>query len=226
MKNIKSDSFDQFDKVKAAHNNDSKVESRKIIVDTIKKVFPLKDVSFVEFLGAGNGAEYYASNLKISRMLLIEKEKKDFRLFAKHKYRNFCRAHYPMVTELWNDDLQNHIRFVNPFFWNVINLDFCAYCYEYKDGADGSPLSLIEEFFRCGFTERNNSLLITSFMIGGYSLRIASRHNKTIYSDEASITKAVTELAAKYGYKLQKVLSNIYDSNPKTSMINLGFVVR
>lgn len=212
---------------KAAHQNESKLKSREIIVKTVKSVFGADNpVSFVEFLGGGHGALYYAKHLHINRMLLVEKEKKDFNNFYQTSYRQFCRQTWPMALDLHNVDLLDHLRIANPFYWNVINLDFCAYCYEYKNEGDESSLALIEEFFKTKAVCRNQTLLITSFMINGYTLRIAKVDNKTIYKDENEITAAITGLAAKYGFTLEKVLSNTYDSNPRTSMINLGFKIK
>jgi hypothetical protein len=218
---------------KAAYQNDEKLDSRELISEWVRKTFtgPTRPecppLTFMEFLGAGHGALYYGSHLPIKRMLLVEKDQEAFDNFYRTSYKEFCRRLPNMGVDLFNADILDHMRNHNAFTWNVVNLDFCTYCWEYKDGGDGSSISVVEEFLRSNTIEQKSFALITSFQVKGRNLRIGEQQdNKNVYPDEESITIALQRVAAKYGLTLIKTLSNTYEPNNKTTMLNLGFVVR
>lgn len=62
----------------AAYDNQGKILCREVIANIINSVLG-SDVSLVELLGTGVGAEYYAEKCEITRLCLIEQDKKLYR---------------------------------------------------------------------------------------------------------------------------------------------------
>lgn len=206
-----------------------KTESRELIVNVIKEYLPNQKITMFELLGSGVGAMYYAENLDIEHMALIERDEdllKAFKLSSlvgkidsAKKYncsaQKFFKTKYPKEY--------------SKQFFNVVNLDFCSWFY--NNDKVFCTANIIKQVFDSEAIS-DNGLLFTTFQVGGLNLdryKTMTQKNVPLSADEILIE--IKNVIKHSGYKIKNdecIFENKYRSALHCrgqEMLNLGFRV-
>ena len=213
-----------------AYNNYGKEKSRKLITRIINKSNITNPISMVELIGGGNGVIHYANNLNIRDMLLIEENKKAFNDFKGVYYDKLKVIHKDINFLLVNDSIINFIG-DNTKAFDVINLDFCAFCYERnllntqnKKFSRTSTIETIISIFNNKNSINKNTKLFMTFMTKGYGISMARKYNyNKIYNETKDIISKIKDLGKFYDLKIDG--DKIFEYKPckQTKMENFQF---
>lgn len=227
-----------------AYNNVKKVESRDLIVETIKRELPGQKIRMVELLGAGVGIKHYNRNLDLFDVALIEKDKKSFDSFnildlVDEKKEVFGEDH-PISVSKHNCDIYKYFdkqmkTARNQFSFNVINLDFCSWFYD--NNQKNCTAQIICKMFASGALE-DGGLLFLTFQVKGWNLDRNKAGHKRRHGEDIPLTlgeigSAVWKCALKHGYRLgvKPIMDNVYTAKKPgvqgrgNEMVNIAFKV-
>lgn len=198
------------------NNKNKELYSRPAILEVILNEFGQKPISFLELLGDGTGAEFYATWLNINNMILIERDK------VKFENTNLS----PLLSDkceyyrCYNKDLNNY--FNDAYFGDgldIVNLDFCTFLYD--NNKPNCTAYCINKMFEAKVV-KDDGLVFFTFMVTGIGVNM----HKIAIKERDHIFNMIQEIALINGYNIEEKLVYFYKSSKPTTMINLGIKVK
>lgn len=211
-----------------AYDNPKKTDSRQLIAEVIEEYLEDQQIRMFELLGGGVGAHYYANNLDINTMVLVEQNS--------DLYRKFDPYYLKCDSVMYNCSAQKYFKTKYPKtgygkqFFNVINLDFCSWFYD--NGKVSCTSKIIEQMFQSEAL-CDGGLLFFTFQIDGFNLDLFKVNTgKTVPLTPDEIALEIQFLAMNNGYEIAErnyIFHNTYSSASYCrghKMLNIGFKMK
>lgn len=208
-----------------AYDNPHKQCVRDKITKKINDHFCNKDISMIELLGSGVGAEYYLKNINnLSEIVLLERDVASFCLFYS-KLTEFRNIFKDKKIALQNTNIKSyllHCQIFNKYF-DVINFDFCGLFKPFTAVKTRNNVLPVIDAFERKIIE-DNGLVFATYKIGGW---YPGGWDDSIITNPDTISSILKASASK-NYDLTEIHRYIYKSQEgkrgqASDMLSIGF---